>query len=118
MRSNTSARSSFACLNQKKVWEGRPSPRPPVSRLTARLKHLAAFIHAGLQVDVMRAPQFAGILVLDIARLLERIGGAAHSAPGRCGFSFRDGHYRSPGGDGSARDVWKAALIKDRLGPR
>src|SRR5215203_6165914 len=100
--------------SRRKYGRGAPSPRPPVSRLAARLKHLAAFIHAGLQVDVMRAAQFAGILVLDIARLLERVGGATHSAPGRCGFSFRDGHYRSPGGDGSARDVWKAVLIKDR----
>src|SRR5215208_1918285 len=115
MRSDTSGRSSFAYLNpEDSLGEAPRRPAPPMSRLAARLEHLAAFIHAGLQVDVMRAAQFTGIFVFDIAGLLERVGGAAHSAPGRCGFSFRDGHYRSPGGDGSARDVWKAALIKDR----
>ena len=32
------------------------------------LEHLAALVHAGLEVDVVRAAQFAGILVLDIGR--------------------------------------------------
>ena len=45
------------------------------------LQDLAATIHAGLEIDVMRTAQFAGVLVLDVGRLLERVGRAAHAAP-------------------------------------
>src|SRR5262245_30221988 len=48
------------------------------SRLFSRLEHLAAAVHAGLQINVVRATQLARILVLDVARALERIGRAAH----------------------------------------
>src|SRR4051812_12185870 len=54
---------------------------------------LAALVHAGFQVEVMRTTQFAGILVLDIGRLLDRIRGAAHASPRRRCFSSRNGHY-------------------------
>src|ERR1700730_5589209 len=42
----------------------------------------------------MRAPQFTGILVLDIGRLLQRVGGAAHTTSRRRGFSSRNGHSK------------------------
>ena len=45
------------------------------------LEHLPAAIHAGFQVDVVRTAQFAGILVLDIGRGLQRVGRTAHAAP-------------------------------------
>jgi hypothetical protein len=53
----------------------------------------AAAIHACLQVDMMRATQFAGILVLDIGRGLQGIGRSAKAALHRGCFSFRDRHY-------------------------
>src|SRR3974390_2641813 len=68
--------------------------RPPAGALDLglRLQDLAAFVHAGLEVDVVGTPQFARILVLDIGRPLERIGGAAHATARRRGFSFRHSH--------------------------
>src|SRR5262249_28496248 len=45
-----------------------------------RLEHLAAAIHAGLEIDMVRAAQLAGILVLDIGRRREGVGRAAHAA--------------------------------------
>src|SRR4051812_4582081 len=49
------------------------------------LQNLTALVHAGLEVEVMRAAQFAGILVLGIGRLLQGIRRAAHATPrGRC----------------------------------
>src|SRR5262249_30092875 len=62
------------------------------SGFLASLEDLAAAVHAGLEVDVVGAAELARILVLDIGRCLERIGGAAHPAPRRRWFSFRDGH--------------------------
>src|SRR5215467_6557225 len=62
------------------------------SNLRLWRENLPALVHAGLEVDVMRAAQLAGILVLDIARLAQRVGGTAHAAPGRRGFSLRDSH--------------------------
>src|ERR1044071_433831 len=56
------------------------------------LEDRAALVHAGLQVDVVRPAQLAAVLVLDIGRRLQRIGGTAHTAPGRVGFSLRHGH--------------------------
>src|SRR5665647_3200076 len=72
------------------------------------LQNLTAFVHAGLQVDVVRTAQFTGILVLDIGRALERVGRTAHAAARRRGFSFRHSHgKRAP----EIRDVgMKAAL--------
>ena len=37
-----------------------------VSNVVFRLQNLTAAVHAGLQVDVVRAMQFASFLVLDI----------------------------------------------------
>ena len=56
------------------------------------LHNLTATIHAGLQVDVMRAVQFTGCLVLDIGIILERIMGAAHIALGACDFGLWNSH--------------------------
>ena len=44
------------------------------------LHDLAAAIHAGLQVDVMRTVKFAGRLVLDIGVALQGVMSAAHVA--------------------------------------
>src|SRR4249919_3098887 len=69
------------------------SPNPPLALcLGLGLQDLTALIHSGLQVDVVRTAQFAGILVLDIGRPLERVGGAAHAATRRRGFSFWHSH--------------------------
>src|SRR5262245_59542703 len=81
------------------------------SGLFLRLEHLAAAVHAGLEIDVVRPAQFARILVLDIGRLRQRVGGAAHPAARWRRFSFRDGHGRAP----AAR--WEAGLIEDDAGP-
>src|SRR6185437_7700402 len=53
--------------------------RPRLSNFGLGLEHLAATIHAGLQVDMVRTAQLARILVLDISRGLERIGRAPHA---------------------------------------
>src|SRR5262245_5807076 len=81
------------------------------SGLFLRLEHLAAAVHSGLEIDVVRPAQFARILVLDIGRLRQRVGGAAHPAPRWRRFSFRDGHGPAP----AAR--WEAGLIEDDAGP-
>src|SRR5829696_7233149 len=60
------------------------------------LEDLAAAVHAGLEVDVVRAAKLARILVLDIGRGLQRVGRAAHAAARRRGLSFRNGHGSSP----------------------
>src|SRR5207302_10766862 len=53
---------------------------------------LTALVHPGLEIEMMRAAQFAGILVLGIGRLLQRIRRTAHATPrGRC-FSSGNGH--------------------------
>src|SRR5712691_6279001 len=66
--------------------------RRTASHVLLGLEHLPAAIHAGLEIDVVRPAQLAGILVLDVGRLRERVGGTAHPAARRRCFSFRDGH--------------------------
>src|SRR5262249_15756276 len=56
------------------------------------LENLPALVHAGFQVDVVGPAQFAGILVFNVGRLLQRIGRAAHPPLSRPGFSLGDGH--------------------------
>jgi len=53
---------------------------------------LAAFVHAGLQVDMVRAAELAGVLVFDIAVGRQGVVGPAHAAPRRGDFSLGDGH--------------------------
>src|ERR1700733_10388630 len=53
----------------------------PGSGFFLGLQHLPALVHAGLQIEVMRTAQFAGILVLGVSRLLDRIRRAAHATP-------------------------------------
>src|SRR3982750_1129019 len=88
----------------------RRSERPSVSSILGlHLEDLTAAVHAGLEVDVMRAAQFAGVLVLDVGRGLQGVGRAALAALHRRGFSFRNGHVRlqiksaPPGKTGPAR---------------
>ena len=101
-------------------------------RLFLRREHLAAAIFAGLQVDVVRAAQLAGLLVLDVGRLRRAhrgtggnrascarffVSGQASVAPGWNGLTKR----RLEGGGLSGADieasgaVWPAvpALIQD-----
>ena len=70
----------------------RPDDRRTESGVSAGLQHLATAIHAGLQVDVMRTAQFAGVLVLDVGRGGEGVGGAAETALHRRGLAFWNGH--------------------------
>src|SRR3954447_342969 len=77
-----------------------PPPREAVPERSGlggfHLEDLAAAVHAGLEVDMVRAAKLARILVLDIGRGLERVGRAAHAAARRRGLSFRNGHGSSP----------------------
>src|ERR1035438_2647856 len=86
---------------------------PPAwgSGLGLGLEHLAALVHAGLQVDVVRTAQFAGILVLDVSRLLERVGRPAHAAARRRGFSFRHSHGKRDPESHECR--YEGGLIED-----
>ena len=59
-----------------------------------RRDHLAAFVHAGLQVDVVRALQFAGFLVFDVGIGTQGVVRTAHVAPRGGYFAFRNGHGR------------------------
>jgi len=55
-------------------------------------QHLAAAIHAGLEIDVVRPAQFAGILVFDISRTLQRVRRPTHAASRRGSLFLRHGH--------------------------
>src|SRR3979490_3148653 len=70
----------------------RSAASPPPASGFLLLQDLAAFIHATLQVEVVRAAQFPGILVLGIGRLLQRVCRAAHATPRRRCFSTGNGH--------------------------
>ena len=71
-----------------------PSDQAPCdSRVHGLLgENLAAAVHAGLEIDMMRTPQFARILVFHIGWCLERIRGPPESALHPGGFAFRNGH--------------------------
>src|SRR4051812_49070046 len=73
------------------------------SGLLLCLEDLPAAVHAGLEVDVVRAAEFAGVLVLDVRRGLDGVGGAPHAAPRGRGLSFRNGHGCLP--------VWRAQRL-------
>src|SRR5579871_5502672 len=78
-----------------------------------RLQHLPALVHPGLQIEMMRAAQFAGVLVFNISRLLERICRAAHATPRGRSFSSGNGH------NGSSRGIADASPeMRDALGKR
>src|SRR5262245_65410468 len=64
----------------------------PPSGLLLRLEDLPTAVHAGLEIDVVGPAQLARILVLHVGRRRQRIGGAAHPAPRRRCFAFRNGH--------------------------
>src|SRR5262249_58292354 len=81
---------------------------------------LPAGVQAGFESDGRRRAQLARILVLDIGRPRQRIGGAAHPPPRRRCFSFRDGHVLFSWRLGDVGRKWlrawrlEAALIEDR----
>jgi len=58
------------------------------------LQNLLAAIHAGFKVDMVRATQFARILVFDIGRGSECVSGATHATLGRGSFAFWNGHWK------------------------
>src|SRR5437016_4481653 len=66
---------------------------PLLSGFLFGLQNLAALVHAGLQIEVVRTAQFAGILVLNVSGLLERVRRAAHATARRRGFSAGNGHF-------------------------
>src|SRR5712672_1338621 len=68
------------------------------------LQNLTALVHAALEVEVVRAAEFAGILVLDVSGLLERVRRAAHATARRRGFSAGNGHFRK-----SSRGIGEAS---------
>jgi len=74
---------------------------------------LAALVHPGLQIEMMRAAQFAGILVLNVSRLLQRVSGTAHATPRGRGFSSRNGHVMVLAGffasNADAPGAWQGA---------
>src|SRR5580693_7186901 len=53
---------------------------------------LPAAVHAGLKIDVVRAAQFARVLVFDVSGRFECICRPAHAASGRRYFSLWHGH--------------------------
>jgi hypothetical protein len=65
-----------------------------LGRLFAAVDNLAATISARLEIDVMTALGFAGILVLDPVRSLKGIMRTAHAALRWGGFSLWNGHCR------------------------
>src|SRR5712671_4329197 len=74
---------------------GRPFACPLLSSgFLLGLQNLTALVHAALEVEVVRAAEFAGILVLDVSGLLERVRRAAHATARRRGFSAGNGHFR------------------------
>jgi hypothetical protein len=69
-----------------------------------RRQNLAAAVGAGLQVDVVRALQLAGVGVFHIAVRPQRMVRAAHATTGGGDFSLGDGHGTLRGlGIGSRR---------------
>src|SRR5262245_50638366 len=68
-------------------------PQASCSGFLLGLQHLPALVHAGLEVEMVRTAQLAGVLVLDISGLLERVGRAAHATARRRGFSAGNGHF-------------------------
>src|SRR4051812_47742201 len=90
-----------ALANRRAATGGATSVR---SGVLLDLENLAALVHAGLQVEVVRTAQFAGILVFGVGRLLERVGGTAHATPRRRCFSSRNGHIGGP-----CRVVWSSS---------
>ncbi|NIJ57000.1 hypothetical protein FHS82_000826 [Pseudochelatococcus lubricantis] len=66
------------------------------SGLDARLQDLATAIDTRFEIHVVRAAQLARVLVLDIGRVSQRIGGTAVAAFCWRGFSFWNGHNSTP----------------------
>src|SRR5262249_29915580 len=86
--------------------------RTPPSGLLLRLEDLPAAVHAGLEIDVMGPAQLARILVLDVGRRRQRIGGTAPPPPPRRWFSVSSGHAVL---SWSVGDVWRKPLRARRV---
>ena len=98
-RSRLRGRNGGSTIRESERARGPSAPRPGIPSLRKDLvflgrDDLAALVHAGLQVDVVRALQFAGFLVLDIAVGPQGVMRAAHVAARGGGFSLRNGHGR------------------------
>src|SRR4051812_29808171 len=91
-----------ALANRRAATGGATSVR---SGVLLGLENLAALVHAGLQVEVVRTAQFARILVFGVGRLLERVGGTAHATPRWRGLSSRNGHIEVLAGLSGRRPV-------------
>ena len=88
-------RAAGPCPKRKGPANRSLSSRPEGGRKSSALlglQNLATAVHAGLQVDVVGTAHFAGILVLDIGRGLECVGGTAHAALRRRRLSFGYSH--------------------------
>ena len=66
------------------------------SGVVLRFQHLAATIHAALQVDMVRTMQFAGIRIFHVSRLAQRVMAAALAALHLGNFTSGDRHGFSP----------------------
>jgi hypothetical protein len=64
--------------------------------IVARLKDLAAAIFTRLQVDVVRAAQFAGVRVFDVGIHRQAVVRTAHAAAGLRFLTLWDCHDRYP----------------------
>lgn len=81
-------------IGTKEAARGGPSSLK--SGVLFHLQNLAALIHAGLQVEVVRTAQFAGVLVLNVSGALDRVSRTTHATPRRRCFSSRNGHSSIP----------------------
>ena len=62
--------------------------------IVARLQNLPATVFASFEVNMVRAPQFARITILNIGIRPGAIMGAPHTALGWCDFPLWNGHFR------------------------
>src|SRR5690606_34776819 len=67
-------------LRQSRFSRARPTG---TGSAVARLENLAAAIHAGLEIDVVRTAKLAAVLVFDISRRLERVRRTAEATLAR-----------------------------------
>jgi len=76
-----------------------PGPQLPTSSRSLFVglfgQDLPAAVDSRLKIDMMRAPQLAGVLVFHIGRRFKRVRGAAEAPFHRGGFAFRNGHLGS-----------------------
>ena len=88
----------FPVFRQQKRPVSRPLmlKRAESSDVVFRLQDLAAAIHACFQVDVMGTAALAGIFVLNVGRLRQRVMGATLAALHARNFASWNGHWKTP----------------------